>query len=209
MKKVYLFLFALMASICAVNAQYKVGDIYDKDGVKGMVIQITDGGAHGLLMSLETSGAKWYKDKDDKFSTAAFYEDDGMKNMNALATYIRENGKSWSDFPVFEWARSLGDGWYIPAKDEIIIFRNFINGGDTEKVNEKNIKAINKVLKKAKGKEIKDKMLFTSTETDNGMVNVMIYVKGLTPFAKTKTQIVPQYKANGSFIMDSRAVHKF
>lgn len=208
MKKIYLILFALIAGVCTtVKAQYKVGDIYDKNGVKGMVIQVTDGGQHGLLMSLEASGAKWYqKDKDVKFSTSAFYEDDGMKNMEALAAYIKENGKSWSDFPLFEWARSLGEGWYIPAKDEMIVLRNFMNGKDSETMDLKNIKAINKVLKKAKGDELKNKMMFTSTEADNGLVNVLQLGAG---FGKPKAKMVSQYKSNGGMIMSSRAVHKF
>lgn len=196
-----------MASVCTVKAQYKVGDIYEKDGLKGLVIQVTDGGKHGLLMSLQASGAKWYqKDKETKYATSAFYEDDGMKNMEALATYIKESNKSWSDFPLFEWARSLGEGWYIPASDEMIIIRNVMNGGDTEVMDVKNIKLLNKTIKKAKGDEFKQKMMFTSTEADGGLVNVLQLGAG---FGKPKAKLVPQYKSNGGMIMSSRAVHKF
>ena len=60
MKKSIIAICALMASITAMNAQnYKVGDVYDTNGLKGIVIDVDASGQHGLIMSLDDSAADW------------------------------------------------------------------------------------------------------------------------------------------------------
>ena len=77
MKKILLLLLIVMGTVTTVNAQYKVGDYYEKDGLKGIVVRIDDSGNHGLIMSLEKSAKKWLDGGDEKFSTNAYFEDDG------------------------------------------------------------------------------------------------------------------------------------
>lgn len=97
---------------------YKVGEVYNQNGLMGVVVNVDSTGKHGLLMSFEATTAQWLKNKDLKYSTNAFYDDDGEKNMKAIETCIKENNITWNDFPVFAWARSLGEGWYIPSRVE-------------------------------------------------------------------------------------------
>ena len=207
------FMFASTAS-----AQYKTGEIYDKDGLKGIIVYVDDSGEHGLLMSMESSFKDWADTGEDKLSTPCFYEDDGLKNMDALAQYIEEKGYTWEKFPVFEWARSLGDGWYIPAKDELQKILLFINDGVEGKYQEKYAKALNKSLTKAGAEGIFHKYLgqqrfsnmFSSTEADMGFVYQLQYSKGLT-------KVTVKIAENGIKTMHmgkmgdnrSRAVHKF
>ena len=117
---------------------YKVGDIYNQNGVKGIVVLVDASRQHGLIMSLEASKGSWCSKKDLRYSTNAFFEDDGEKNMIAIENCIKENNATWDDFPIFQWARSLGDGWYIPAKNELIICIPNIQRAF------KNVKALNK-----------------------------------------------------------------
>lgn len=196
MKKIiYLMLFALLS--LNVNAQYKVGDIYNKGGVKGLVVVVNESGIHGLLLSLESSELKWTSDDNLNLETSAFYEDDGMKNMDAIAKYIVENNKTWSNFPVFEWAKSLGEGWYIPAKEELLQIWSNLNGGNLKLNNagKKNWLKHNKTIKKNKG----DKLIVagrgidilvgmkSSTESDGGKIwaicpkGKLIALKALLP----------------------------
>lgn len=120
----------------SASTTYKVGDMYNQNGVKGVVVQVDASGKHGLLMSLESSNAKWTSDKRFDFETNAFSEDDGQKNMSAIAKYVESGKASWTDFPLMNWARSLGDGWYIPSKQEALaIMKNMNNGSDAYKWN--------------------------------------------------------------------------
>lgn len=148
MKKIstFLFLFVLgifMLASCgstksiptqSASTTYKVGDMYNQNGVKGVVVKVDATGMHGIIMSLEGSKEKWTSDSKFNFETNAFYEDDGQKNMEAIGKYIESGKATWADFPVMNWARSLGEGWYIPAKDEAMeIWKNMNNGSNEYK----------------------------------------------------------------------------
>lgn len=90
MKKKLVLLFSLL---CVIYAKaYNVGDFYNKNGVKGVVVKVDASGEHGLIMSLDKFSGKWSSDKKAKFETNAFYEDDGEKNMKAIAKYLSERG---------------------------------------------------------------------------------------------------------------------
>lgn len=156
MKRTIIISLAALFSLY-VQAQYKVGDIYNKDGVKGFVALVDESGYHGLLLSLDECDEDWTLDKDLNFETAAFHEDDGMKNMEAIKKYIAENGKSWDDFPTHKWAQSLGEKWYIPSKNELLDIWKSMNGGTFE-FNKKSAKiwnTYNKTIKKADGVQFK------------------------------------------------------
>lgn len=201
--------------------KYKIGDIYDVDGLKGVVVAVDASGEHGTIMTIEHSSEKWCSDKDQKFDTNLFYEDDGQKNMKLLASYIEESGSSWADYPLFNWARSLGEGWYIPAKDEVLQVWKNINGG-SETYSKKAFKAFGKILKKSKGDGLIDNRPYigtkqpwwwlTSTEGDGGQVYVVQFGNDF------KSQITVGFhstfkafliKKTYSQAVRSRAFHKF
>lgn len=226
MKKI---LFTLLALLCTVIAHaYNVGDYYEKDGLKGIVVRVDASGEHGLIMSLEKSAKRWLDGGDDKFSTNAFFEDDGEKNMAVIEKYINENGKSWSMFPYFEWCRSLGDGWYAPATDELKDILKAINGGEG-KYNSKFMKKITKILKKHKGDGLINSgfggtkaphAMYSSTEGDAGMVYTIFFKESVVsmlvggysgPKGEFVVQSMPKTYTGGKFAnaYGSRAVHKF
>ena len=62
MKQVLMFIIAILGCTVA-DAQYKVGDIYNNDGLKGIVVKVDNSGLHGLIMSLDKFSGKWYNDK--------------------------------------------------------------------------------------------------------------------------------------------------
>ena len=59
---------------------YGIGDIYDKNGIKGVVIMLTDGGRHGLIMSLDEACLPWCNlhRKQQKKAMGASDRHDGM-----------------------------------------------------------------------------------------------------------------------------------
>lgn len=216
MKKALLFLIAVVCCFVA-NAQYKVGDIYDKDGVKGLVVKVDNTGEHGLIMSLDKFTGKWSSDKKAKFDTNAFYEDDGQKNMDAVAAYIEETGSTWSLFPFYEWCRAKGDGWYAPAMDEMKEIFATING-NFGKYNKDTYEKYDKIIKDNGGDSLYGSVklpmggkmplhLLTSTEGNGGKVWFGCCAVR-SPFSAPNMEIV-EFKKNFSKNMGSRAVHKF
>ncbi|MBP5713642.1 MAG: hypothetical protein J6X07_02955 [Prevotella sp.] len=224
------YLMALFCLTMAVGAksQHKLGDIMEFNGVKGMVFLLDKTKEHGLVMTIEKCKESWLADKEAKFETNAFYEDDGAKNLAAIEAYIKENKQQWEDFPYFNWCHSLGEGWYPPANDELTALISFING-EGLKYNHKNAKKVNKMLKDAGGDGVYDSftkspyLYFSSTETENGWVYVMNFDESTASMVtsgtllgggpKGKYTLKPWMKSQmgGKFlnIVGNRAVHKF
>ena len=84
MKRIlYLTLITLFSTV-TTHAQYKIGDYYEKEGIKGIVVKVDTSGEHGLIMSLDRFKGEWCTDKKLNFETKAFHEDDGKKIWKLL-----------------------------------------------------------------------------------------------------------------------------
>ena len=134
MKKLFsFFVIALMA--IGVNAgngnngttvtggPYKVGDYYNDGTKEGIVFEVYDGGWHGKIVSLDYSEEEQWAVRAvyKNVTTGATSATGGMSNMNKI-----KKQPNWkSNYPAFAWCASLGDGWYLPAKDELfLIYQN-------------------------------------------------------------------------------------
>ena len=91
MKKLLLMMVAAILGTISANAQFKVGDIYNQGNLRGLVVDVDASGKHGLILSLKECDKDWLADKSLEMETNAFFEDDGMKNMEAIAKYVSEN----------------------------------------------------------------------------------------------------------------------
>ena len=100
------------------SAPYKVGDYYN-DGVKeGVVFKVSAGGKHGKIVSMTQSGKKllWSSDKyEQERLIGANSKTDGAYNMQI----VKEIAGWQTKYPAFKWCADLGEGWYLPAIDEL------------------------------------------------------------------------------------------
>ena len=211
--------------------RYKVGDIYNANGLKGLVVYVDNTGAHGLIMSLTADGSRWSKGGDLKTETECTDVKDGQKNFEAIERYINETGSSWDLFPLFKWAKSLGEGWYIPANAELELIAKAINGGSMT-YNESKVSDISKKIKSAGGDRLINKgighddlfkKMFSSTEIEGGSVYTLELAQSkgsaitsalFGKFSKKKGELKlkPTIKNLGNIgvkEIGSRAVHKF
>lgn len=101
---------------------YKVGDYYN-DGVKeGVVFEVTPDGRHGKIVSMTTSVLQWTSDKvERKRLIGANSRTDGVANMAVVKAI-----DGWqSKYPAFKWCADLGEGWYLPAIEELkVVYKN-------------------------------------------------------------------------------------
>jgi hypothetical protein len=107
------------------NKTYAIGDpYYEGDDVIGIVCEISDGGAHGKIISLnnvtETGriNVMWdiRANSDNYVLLNASSLDDGEVNMSAA----RANDPELANLNAFRMCASLGDGWYLGAKNEML-----------------------------------------------------------------------------------------
>ena len=153
--------------------RYAVGDYYDFNGVKGVVCKVTEDGLHGMVVSLDEVMIPWSVfRKPDLRTVGAVDRTDGWVNMQTVARYIAQNGLSWDDFPAFKWCREQGEGWYLPAIDEVLAIGNNFNGGTRMHYDRQARNRFNDALKEHGGKRM-DRLVyyFSSTEQDEKSVH--------------------------------------
>ena len=181
---------------------YHIGDIYDKNGIKGVVVMLTDGGRHGLIMSLDEACLAWSTLKRKQLKkTNATDSQDGEKNMLAIERYIAENGLSWSDFPAFEWCRNKGEGWYLPSINEIWSAGTMYMGGSRTASNRRSRKHFNTSVENVGGTPINNLMFYYSSTEDKD-----IRCAKFSHMNSEQPYIQSGYKADDLFV---RAFHKF
>jgi hypothetical protein len=133
MKRLFV-LFAVLSAcftaytVSAQNTQnpvstYIVGDYYN-DGMKeGVVFEVSSGGRKGKIMSLNQSPLMPWTvcEPDLARQIGAKSMNDGQYNQKVV-----EAIKDWQwKYPAFDWCASLGEGWYLPSKEELqSIYKN-------------------------------------------------------------------------------------
>lgn len=184
-----------------VLRRYEVGDLYDRDGVKGVVCIVSDEGTHGLVISLEQIYLTWSEfRKPDLRTVGAGNRTVGEENMRTVEAYIAANGLSWDDFPAFKWCRERGEGWYLPSIDELLTIGHNYNGGSRMKNNRQARNKFNDALKDAGGKRM-DRMVYYFSSTEMDEKNAYTSHTSLEPPYVVE---IPKYN---KFLV--RAVHKF
>ena len=141
------------------SAPYKVGDYYNDGTKEGVVFEVSADGKHGKIVSMtqSVSELRWSSDvTEQKRLIGADSRTDGVANM-AVVKAISD----WeSKYPAFKWCTDLGDGWYLPAIEELKKFT----------LDDTIHKAVNRTLAAKGGKKLYDKGEFgrywSSTERD-------------------------------------------
>lgn len=189
------------APVQYVAKEYQIGEFYDQNGVKGVVCMLTEDRRHGLIISLDEIYLPWSEfRKPDLRVAGADDRIDGMGNMEKVAAYIAENNLSWDDFPAFKWCRDKGEGWYLPAIDELLTIGHNYNGGTRVQNNRQARNKFNDALKDAGGKRM-DRLVYYFSSTEMDEKNAYTTHMGIEPPYVIE---IPKYN---KFLV--RAVHKF
>ena len=101
-----------------VAKTYKVGDYYDDGKKRGVVFEVTADGKHGKIVSLTESSniTEWSSDVNEQERLIGTY--DRYNGANNMAKVRQVEG--WrKKYPAFAWCADLGEGWYLPAIEEL------------------------------------------------------------------------------------------
>lgn len=59
----------------------------------------------------------------------------GKENIKIIEDFCAEKGYSLAQyFPMQYWAKQLGEGWYIPGFDDLVLFINLYTGGRAKQI---------------------------------------------------------------------------
>ena len=127
---------------------YKVGDYYNVNGKQGVVFEVCDNGQHGKIVSLDQVKLQWSGGVSRSISGLSNAMDGRVNTNRVMQSYDK------SSFYAFNWCRSKGYDWYLPAIQELQSLQHVI-----DVVNE----AIKNVNMQAIGKKC---LYWSSTEYD-------------------------------------------
>lgn len=107
---------------------YKLLELYDVNGVRGVVVEVQDNGLHGKLLSLDEGFCRFVKD-DVSVMPEMSSTSDGQENRKYLDDLLQENPElSIADFPAHHWCAVHGKGWYLPSIDELMAVKKLFHG---------------------------------------------------------------------------------
>ena len=99
----------IVGDTLASGAQYEIGDIISIRGVKGIVFQTTPS---VKIVSVTEGYTTW---GEYGGTTGATDKNNGKSNMATIQSI-----SGWeTKYPAFKWCADIGDGWYLPALNEL------------------------------------------------------------------------------------------
>ena len=96
---------------------WKVGDYYNVDGKEGVVFWVDETGKHGKIVSMDQTKLPWctYDEYHKGVTGIATDHSNGMNNLRSIMKIDEWRNK----YPAFAWCADHGDGWYLPAIEEL------------------------------------------------------------------------------------------
>lgn len=186
-----------------VRKRFEVGEYYDRNGVRGVVCDVTPDGLHGLVISMNEVTVTWCAKSLAEVSRRIGLDDkhDGEANWAKLMEYVEKNKLDLRNFPPYAWCRSLGEGWYLPSINELLTIAVNFNGGNRAVFNRNARNKFNDALHEHGGDKM-DRLMyyFSSTEADDAREVLSSHMSPEPPF------IVSVGKAQKWL---ARAVHRF
>ncbi len=148
------------------SKEYKIGDIYNEGGVKGLVFAFHDKPmfddnwdvvgtiTYGYVMSLDEGYEAWSTENIWVNCTSS-----GAINTDQMVR------AGIDKYPAAKWCINHGEGWFLPSGQEMGWMWNTLTGGTKDFASE-SVTKYNKLLTDNGGDEIEEAFYWTSGEID-------------------------------------------
>lgn len=94
---------------------FNLFDFYDRNGIKGIVVDVDETGTHGWIVSLNEANLKWRTSPMGYPFPSANSEDDAISNLKKVQAY----DSTLNDYPALKWCNDMNKdgeiGWVLPA----------------------------------------------------------------------------------------------
>lgn len=140
---------------------YAPGDLYDEDGVKGVVFYVTEEGKSGYIMSMDEAYLQW-STENVWANCVAGRGDWNTEDMLKLGA---------NKYPAAKWCVEHGEGWFMPSTRELNWMWDAVSNG-THAYNKEFIKLYNDKLDDPIG----EVYYWSSNETSEEMAELVAFM---------------------------------
>lgn len=149
---------------------YAPGDVYDENGVKGIVYAIKQDN-HGVtycyIMSLDEEDLQW----STEFAWCNCISNCGDWNTEDMLRF----GTNPDKYPAAQWCQAHGEGWFMPSADEIEWMWEAITDGQRD-FKAPSVAKYNQLLVENGGEPFCETFYWTSNETTEELVTVIAFM---------------------------------
>ena len=152
---------------------YAVGTFYNNNGVKGIVFgtQVIGEDTYCYIVSLDQKYIEW---STENVQCGCFNPADGSKNVMSIK-YV---DSTLEKYPAAKWCEDHGEGWYLPASNELHMLWDAVSGNKHVFKNNPDVEKFNKALTDNGGTAIEETFYWTSNEVSDSIAEVVCFSDG-------------------------------
>ena len=155
-----------------VPKTYSPGDLYNENGVKGVIFAVKQDFNQitwCYIMSLDEEDLQW----STEYANCNNYSAIGYYNTYYPFTYY---GMDINKYPAFKWCMDHGEGWFMPSSTELTWMWDAISNGSRDFLNPM-VEQYNKILKAYGGEPFVETYYWSSNETSEEFVELVAFMK--------------------------------
>ena len=152
---------------------YAVGTFYNNNGVKGIVFgtKVIGEDTYCYIVSLDQKYIQW---STENVQCGCFNPADGSKNVMSIK-YV---DSTLEKYPAAKWCEDHGEGWYLPASNELHMLWDAVSGNKHVFKNNPDVEKFNKALTDNGGTAIQETFYWTSNEVSDSIAEVVCFSDG-------------------------------
>ena len=140
---------------------YALGDLYDVNGVKGVVFYVEEDGNSGMIMSMDQEYLQW----STEYAWANCLSNKGEWNTEDMLKLGADK------YPAAKWCVEHGEGWYMPSSYEMNLMWTAVSDGKLD-FDPEFVKLYNDKLEDP----IIEDYYWSSSEISEDMAEVVVFI---------------------------------
>lgn len=140
---------------------YAPGDLYDVNGVKGVVFYVEEDGKSGMIMSMDQEYLQW----STEYAWANCLSNKGEWNTEDMLKLGADK------YPAAKWCVEHGEGWYMPSSYEMNLMWTAVSDGKLD-FDPEFVKLYNDKLEDP----IIEDYYWSSSEISEDMAEVVVFI---------------------------------
>ena len=151
--------------------KYEIGDIYEVNGVKGVIFAIKSdnkGDTYCYLFSMDEEDLQW----STKYEWCNCMSQRGDYNSSDPFNYW---GMNIDDYPAFKWCKEHGEGWFLPSSTEMRWMWDMLTEGQRD-FDAPSVAKYNAFIVENGGEPFCQTYYWSSNETSEDLVEVIAFM---------------------------------